>query len=207
MKKKCSPLLSCLEQLEKAIHLLFQPNGFISIGSLCNLPVPHSIVDTLNVVTYVVVSANIHLDMFLKVLVNAALIQYCLQNLSSFKKSIDTKQKIVTVANILVEGAKIANHVFKNHPPGLDEHPWASRMLDPLHARDIIVKLIDRYQDVIPSIVFDAVRKKSTELPYIFDDLIRFGDLHQVSAPYLKKAHALAQQRINELAESANHPK
>jgi len=151
-------------------------DGFICIGKLKQPTQNFPHYTTLESVCQVFLTDSIQFQMFIKVLVNASLVSFCIESLSSFSKALDTPKKIRQAATIFNEGIKLAKKIYPIDSIILPNNRSIKKIKSIEDSIEIINRVITKYPDVVPSIVFDVIRKKQTELTYIYDDIIALGN-------------------------------
>jgi len=163
-------------------------DGFICLGSLkkSNKVFPHKKI--LESVCQVFITDNIHFQMFIKVLVNASIVSFCIESLSSFSQAINTQDKINQAATIFLEGIMLAKQIYPIDSVILPNNRQIKNLNTIENSVEIINRVIKKYPDVIPSIVFDVIRQKQTELKYIYDDIIGLGNSKSFNMKALQKA-------------------
>lgn len=150
-------------------------DGFICIGKLIKSYNVFPYLDAFEAVCQVLVTEDIQFQLFIKVLINASMVSFCIDNLSSFSKAIDTEIKVRKSAIIFNEGIILAKEIYPNDSIILPNNRLLSQIHSLDHSIEIIKRVILKYPDVVPSIVFDVIRKKETELKYIYDDILDLG--------------------------------
>ncbi len=160
-------------------------DGFICLGKLKKSiqNFPHN--EILESVCNVFITNDIQFQLFVKVLINASLVSFCIESMSSFGKALDTPSKIRKAAVIFSEGINLAKKIYPNNSVILPNNRQLSQICSIEDSIEIIQRVIFKYTDVIPSIVFDVIRNKQTELTYIYDDIIELGknnsqDMHEL---------------------------
>lgn len=163
-------------------------DGFICLGNLkkTNKYFPYKRI--LESVCQVFITDNINFQMFIKVLVNASIVSFCIESLSSFSKAIDTQDKMKQAATIFLEGVMLAKQIYPIDSVILPNNRQIKDLLTIEDSVEIINRVITKYPDVIPSIVFDVIRQKQTELKYIYDDIIELGYSKSFNMQALQKA-------------------
>jgi ketopantoate reductase len=110
------------------------------------------------------------------------MVSFCIESLGSFSKALDTNIKVRNASIIFEEGINLAKVIYPKNSVILPNNRLLSQIKSTDNSMEIITRVIFKYPDVIPSIVFDVIRKKETELKYIYDDIIDLGkqNLHDM---------------------------
>jgi ketopantoate reductase len=157
-------------------------DGFICIGKLKKSSIAFPFINELKAVCQVLETEDIQFQLFIKVLINASMVSFCIESLGSFSKALDTNIKVRNASIIFEEGINLAKVIYPKNSVILPNNRLLSQIKSTDNSMEIITRVIFKYPDVIPSIVFDVIRKKETELKYIYDDIIDLGkqNLHDM---------------------------
>ncbi len=166
--------------------IIFFSDGFVCLGKLNQAAQDFPFKEILESVCKVIITDNIQFQMFIKVLVNASIISSCVESLCSFSKAINTQVKIRHAATIFLEGIRLAKQIYPVDSVILPNNRRIDCINNINDSTEIINRIITKYPDVIPSIVFDVIRNKQTELKYIYDDIIELGYLNSFDMNELK---------------------
>lgn len=172
-------------------------DGFVCIGNLNSTKYLKILKDVIGTVCQVYITCDISFQMFVKVLVNASLVSFCIESLCSFGLSINTEQKIKKAANVFFEGIELSKRIFSEENCLYPSNLKLKQINTLSDSIEIVRKIINKYYDVIPSIVFDVIRKGPTEMPYIFDDLLDLGIKNDVKMNALIQMKLYANKFIN----------
>lgn len=174
-------------------------DGFICIGNLNPASDPNILKNILENVCKVFITNDIMFQMYIKVLVNASIVPFCIEKFCSFKVALNTEEKISSASSIFYEGICLAKAIFPNDNALLPNNHKINTINNTTDTYTIIQKLVANYPDVVPSIVFDVLKQKPTEMPYIFDDIINLGHKHNIELPMISNIRNTTKRLITKV--------